>query len=112
VLNGNLSIERRGAEGHVDRLPRLVASKVDVIVASGYPPALAAKNGTTLPVVAFFSGDPVGTGLVESLARPGATSRGSRTYRSRLRPSGWSFSSRLLPTCAEWRRCGMPTTLE
>jgi putative tryptophan/tyrosine transport system substrate-binding protein len=75
VLGRNLAIERRGAEGHVDRLPRLVAelaaSKVDVIVAGGYPPALAAKDGTTLPVVAFFAGDPVGTGLVESLARPG-----------------------------------------
>jgi putative tryptophan/tyrosine transport system substrate-binding protein len=68
----NLVFERRGAEGRLDRLPRLVeelvASKVDVIVANGYPPALAAKQGTTLPIVAINAGDPVGTGLVDSLA--------------------------------------------
>jgi putative ABC transport system substrate-binding protein len=63
VLGRNLAIERRGAEGHVDRLPQLVAdlvaSKVDVIVTGGFPPALAAKDGTTLPVVAFFAGGAV-----------------------------------------------------
>jgi putative tryptophan/tyrosine transport system substrate-binding protein len=62
-----LALERRGAEGHVDRLPQrlaeLVASKVDVIITIGYPPALVAKQGTTLPVVVIFAGDPVGTGL-------------------------------------------------
>src|SRR3712207_5890714 len=62
VLGRNLAIERRGGEGNVDRLPQLVAdlaaSKVDVVVAAGYPPALAAKQGTTLPIVAIFAGDP------------------------------------------------------
>src|SRR5215213_11141330 len=47
----NLAFERRGAEGHFDRLPQLVAelaaSTVDVIVAFGYPAALAIKQGTT-----------------------------------------------------------------
>ncbi len=75
VLNRNLAFERRGAEGQVDRLPQLlaelIAGKVDVIITSGYPPALAAKQDTTLPVVVIFAGDPVGTGLVDSLARPG-----------------------------------------
>jgi putative tryptophan/tyrosine transport system substrate-binding protein len=75
ALGRNLELERRGAEGHLDRLPHLVdelvASKVDAIVTSGYPPALAAKQGTTIPVVAINAGDPVSTGLVESLARPG-----------------------------------------
>ena len=75
VLDKNIAFERRGAEGQLDRLPQLVselvASKVDVIVTAGYPPALAAKQGTNLPVVAIFAGDPVGTGLVDSLARPG-----------------------------------------
>jgi putative ABC transport system substrate-binding protein len=50
-LGRNLAFERRGAEGHIDRLPRLVdelaASKVDVIVTFGYPPALACKQATT-----------------------------------------------------------------
>jgi ABC transporter substrate binding protein len=80
AVNGNLTFERRGAEMHMDRLPRLVdelvASKVDVIVAIGYPSALAAKQGTTLPVVSISAGDPVGTGLVDGLARPGGKSHG------------------------------------
>jgi putative ABC transport system substrate-binding protein len=74
VLDRNLAFERRGAEGHADHLPQLVAelvaSKVDVIVAFGYLPALAVKEGATLPAVAINAGDPVSTGLVESLARP------------------------------------------
>jgi putative ABC transport system substrate-binding protein len=74
VLGRNLAFERRGAEGRIDHLPQLVtelvASKVDVIVAFGYLPALAAKEGSTLPAVAINAGDPVSTGLVESLARP------------------------------------------
>ena len=76
----NAAFERRAAEGRLDRLPRLVeelvASKVDVIVTFGYPPALAAKQGTTIPVVSFGAGDPVATGLVESLARPGGNLTG------------------------------------
>src|SRR5690348_14720719 len=65
----NLAFEPRGAELHVDRLPQLVADlvarKVDVIIASGYQAALAAKQGTALPVVINLAGDPVGTGLVD-----------------------------------------------
>src|SRR3954454_815253 len=75
VPDKNLELDRRGAGGHPDRLPQLiaefVASKVDVIIALGYQPVLAAKQGTTLPVVAFSAGDPVATGLADSLARPG-----------------------------------------
>ena len=71
----NLVFERRGAEGHMDRLPRLVAdlvaSNVDVIVAIGYPAALAVKQGTTMPAVISGAGDPVGTGLIANLAHPG-----------------------------------------
>src|SRR5262245_43883841 len=54
-LDRNIVFERRGAEGRLDLLPRLLdellASKVDVIFALGYPAALVAKSGTTLPVV-------------------------------------------------------------
>jgi putative ABC transport system substrate-binding protein len=71
----NLVFERRGADGRLDRLPRLVeelvANKVDAIMVGGYPATLAAKQGTTIPVVAYGAGDPVATGLIESLARPG-----------------------------------------
>jgi len=67
VVDRNLALERRPAEG----VSELVASKVDLIVAFGYRAALAAKEGTTLPVVIFSAGDPVETGLAQSLARPG-----------------------------------------
>jgi putative ABC transport system substrate-binding protein len=70
----NLAFETLSAEGYPDRLPRLVselvARKVDVIVTFGYPPALAAKRGTKLPVVLSSGGDPVGTGLVASSRGP------------------------------------------
>jgi len=74
------TIEYRLAEGKMERLPalaaELVALKVDVIVASGTPTALAAKNATTtIPIVFATSGDPVGT-LVASIARPGGNITG------------------------------------
>jgi putative ABC transport system substrate-binding protein len=65
-----------GAAGKLDTLPALVDqmvnAPVDVIMVGGYPAALAAKTGApNIPVVVIGSGDPVATGLVDSLARPG-----------------------------------------
>jgi putative tryptophan/tyrosine transport system substrate-binding protein len=101
VLGKNLAIERRGAEGRVDRLPQLVAdlvaSKVNVIVAAGYPPALAAKQGTTLPVVAVFAGDPVGTGLVDSLARPGGHLTGISDVSAEVTPKRMELLKQIGP---------------
>ncbi len=101
VLGRNLAIERRGAEGHVERLPQLVAdlaaSKVDVIVAGGYPPALAAKQGTTLPVVVFFAGDPVGTGLVDGLARPGGHLTGISDVSAEVTPKRMELLKQIAP---------------
>jgi putative ABC transport system substrate-binding protein len=78
-LGRNLVFERRGAEGHIERLgallDELVASKVDVIVTFGYPAAVAAKRGTKLPIVVFAI-DPVRTGLAESLTHPGGNVTG------------------------------------
>ncbi|HEV2100393.1 MAG TPA: ABC transporter substrate-binding protein [Stellaceae bacterium] len=75
VVGKNLMLERRAAHGQLDRLPQLVdeldASKVELIVTGGYPAALAAKQRSTLPVVAVQAGDPVEDGLVASFARPG-----------------------------------------
>jgi putative ABC transport system substrate-binding protein len=77
----NIVIEYRWAEGDYDRFPELVAeliaAKVDVIVTAGTPAALAVKKATsTVPLVMIAVGDPVGTGLVSNLARPGGNLTG------------------------------------
>jgi putative ABC transport system substrate-binding protein len=82
VEGQNIVIDYRFAEGRYDRLPDLAAElvrlKVDVIVASPSPPAAAAKNATgTIPIVMIGAGaDPVGQGLITSLARPGGNVTG------------------------------------
>jgi putative tryptophan/tyrosine transport system substrate-binding protein len=83
----NITIEYRFAEQKFERLPELaaelVALKVDLIVATGRSPALAAKSTTTtIPIVMMSVPDPVGEGLVASLARPG----GNVTGLSNLNP--------------------------
>jgi ABC-type uncharacterized transport system substrate-binding protein len=72
----NIGIEYRFAEGKNDRLPELAADlvrlKVDLIMATGTPMAVATKGTTTtIPIVMVSAGDPVVAGLVASLARPG-----------------------------------------
>jgi putative ABC transport system substrate-binding protein len=81
VEGRDLVIEYRWAEGDYGRLPALVADliarKVDVLVTAGTPAALAVKRATTtIPLVMVAVGDPVGTGLVASLARPGGNLTG------------------------------------
>jgi putative ABC transport system substrate-binding protein len=78
----NITIEYRFAEQKPERLPELAAElvrlKVDLIVVSGTPPALAAKKATTtIPIVMASPADPVGAGLVASLARPGGNVTGN-----------------------------------
>src|SRR5262245_40123540 len=77
----NIRIEYRFAESKPDRLPELAADlvrlKVDLIVTQGMPVALAAKSATTtIAIVMASGGDPVGAGLVASLARPGGNVTG------------------------------------
>ena len=81
VEGRNVRFEYRYADGQVDRLPELVAElinlKVDVIVTSVTPDALAAAKATkTIPIVMAATGDPVATGLIASLARPGGNVTG------------------------------------
>src|SRR5215471_3977577 len=81
VEGQNLVIEYRDAEGKLERLPalaaELVALKVGVILAAGEPHALAAKQANgSLPIVFVFAPDPVASGLVTSLARPGGNVTG------------------------------------
>ena len=76
VEGRTITLMLRWAEGKVERLPALAAEfvqlKVDVIVTAQTPPALAAKQATdVIPIVVAAAADPVGAGLVESLARPG-----------------------------------------
>jgi putative ABC transport system substrate-binding protein len=76
-LNGqNLLFVQRSADARPERLDGLAAelkaANVDVIVTFGYPAALAAKKSTTdIPIVISAAGDPVATGLVDGVARPG-----------------------------------------
>jgi len=85
----NIAIEYRFAEQKPERLPELAADlvrlKVDLIVVSATPPALAAKSATaTIPIVMTASVDPVGVGLVASLARPGGNVTGLSTLATEL----------------------------
>ena len=77
----NVTFEHRFAENRLERLPELAAElvrlNVDVIVAVGTLGPLAAKRATTtIPIVMLSAGDPLGTGLVDSLARPGGNVTG------------------------------------
>jgi len=81
VEGKNIIIERRYTEGDAKRLPAVTADlvrlKVDVILAPGTPAALAAKNATPrIPIVFASVSDAVGSGLVESLSRPGGNITG------------------------------------
>ncbi len=78
----NVAYETRWAEGRLERLPglaaELVALKPDTMLVATTPAAMAAKKATrTIPIVMTSVGDPVGTGLVESLARPGGNITGN-----------------------------------
>ncbi|HWO90977.1 MAG TPA: ABC transporter substrate-binding protein [Methylomirabilota bacterium] len=81
VEGQNFTIEYRSADGRSERFPDLAAElvrlKVDVILTRGTPAVMAAKNATaTIPVVMAASGDPVLSGVVSSLARPGGNVTG------------------------------------
>jgi putative ABC transport system substrate-binding protein len=77
----NIAFEHRSAEGKIDQLPaaagELVRLKVDLLITASTPSALAAKNATkTIPIVFYDVTDPVGSGLIDSLARPGGNVTG------------------------------------
>jgi ABC-type uncharacterized transport system substrate-binding protein len=85
----NITIEYRFAEQKLERLPELAADlvrlKVDLIVVTGPPQTLAAKSATTtIPIVMTSASDPVGAGLVASLARPGGNVTGLSSLGTEL----------------------------
>lgn len=102
VLGQNLVFVRRAAHGQPDRLPQLVdelvASNVAVIVTMGYPAAIAAKDHSTLPVVAVQAGDPVEDGLVKSFARPGGHVTGISEIAAELSAKRLSLLKAAVPS--------------
>jgi putative tryptophan/tyrosine transport system substrate-binding protein len=103
VEGKNVILEYRYAEGNVDLLPALAADlvrhNVDIIVATGHPMALAAKQATTtIPIVMTVPTAPIETGLVESLARPGGNITGLTTLTME---TAWKLT--------EWFKAAIPT---
>ena len=89
VEGENLQVEYRYAEGDLDRFPRVIAElvqlKVDVLVVGPVAGILAAKEATTtIPIVIVSSVDPVASGIVKSLARPGGNITGFSTLSREL----------------------------
>ena len=103
VEGQNVAAEYRSAEGHYERLPAmaadLVSRKVDLIVTlGGTPSALAAKSATsTIPIVFFGVGDPVGAGLVASLGRRGGNLTGFSNISAELTAKRLDLLSELVP---------------
>jgi putative ABC transport system substrate-binding protein len=100
----NITIEYRFAEQRFERLPELAAElvrlKVDIIVATGRAPALAAKSATaTIPIVTIVP-DPVGEGLVASLARPGGNVTGLSNLSPELNSKRLEILKDTLPNLA------------
>jgi len=109
----NIRYEFRSAGGNADALPALAeevvrAGGVDVIVAVSTPAALAAhKATTTIPIVAFTAVDPVGSGLAESLARPGRNVTGVAVFSEETTVKRVELMREILPRAA---RLGTVTT--
>jgi putative ABC transport system substrate-binding protein len=103
VVGKNLTIEYRWADGQYDRLPALAAElarlKVEVVVTQGTPAAYAAKRlSPPVPVVMAIVGNPVESGLVASLARPGGSVTGSSFFMGELNAKRLELIKLLIPS--------------
>ena|SRR5215510_2194340 len=79
VVGSSLLFERRAAEAHPERMPQLaddLKSQAEVIITNSYAAARVVKDRSNVPVVAITGADPVATGLIDSLARPGGNVTG------------------------------------
>jgi putative ABC transport system substrate-binding protein len=102
VAGRDVTIEYRWAESRSDRLPALAADlvgrKVDLIATEGGNPAVhAAKNATSKIPIVFTGGDPVGDGLVASLARPSGNLTGINNFSQELTPKRLELLTELVP---------------
>jgi putative ABC transport system substrate-binding protein len=103
VTGKNIVIEQRYAKGKSDRRPALAAElvrlKVDIIVTHGGGTIRAAKKASsTIPIVMTYQADPVGTGLVASLARPGGTITGLSDYHGDMFPKRLELLKEVVPS--------------
>ena len=101
----NLVIEWRSAEGKAERLPELAAElvrlKVDALAAASTPAVQAAQKATTtIPIVIITAADPVGNGLVKSLARPGGNTTGLSSMSTTLGPKLLELLRGMVPKVA------------
>ena len=99
----NVIVEQRHAAQQLDKLPGLAADlvrlQVDVVVANGTPAILAAKNAKSgLPIVITVNADPVGAGLVISLARPGGNITGNTDGHADLGPKRMELLKAAVPS--------------
>ena len=111
----NIVIEWRHHEGKLDRLPALAAElvrlKVDIIITVGAPAARAAKEATvTIPIVMMQVGDPVGSGFVASLARPGGNITGLSSLAPELSGKRLELLKEIVPRLARVAVFGTSTS--
>ena len=101
IVGRSLVFERRAAEAHADRLPRLVddlKSETELIITNGYPAARVVKDRSNVAVVAITGADPVATGLIDSLARPGGNITGMSAFNLALAGKRLELLKELIPT--------------
>jgi putative ABC transport system substrate-binding protein len=115
VEGQNVMVEYRNAGNQFDQLPALAADlvrrRVATIIANGYPAALAAKEATTTIPIVFATGvDPIATGLVASLNRPGASLTGIAILTAELGPKRLQLLRELLPNSARFGTLADPAT--
>ena len=116
VERKNIVIEYRYTEGKLDPLPELatdlVRLKVDVIITASTPDALATKQRTgTIPIVMAVSGDPLGSGLVASLARPGGNVTGLTSIASDLSGKRLELLKEVVPRIDRLAVLGNPSNV-